>query len=81
MQDTVKRTKRIAIDWKKTFANHRSNKEILPRMCKVHLTLNSDRTNEATTTTKWLKTFSRHFPKEDIQIINKHENIIQVVGT
>lgn len=70
--------KRIAIDWKKTFANHRSNKEILPRMCKVHSTLNNDRTNEATTTTtttKWVKTFSRHFPKEDIQIINKHMKI------
>ena len=40
-------------------------------MCKVHSTLNNDRTNEATiTTTKWVKTFSRHFPKEDIQKIS-----------
>lgn len=47
--------KRLAIDWKKTFANRRSNKEILFRICKVHSTLNNDRTNEATTTTTTAK--------------------------
>ena len=59
------------MEWEKLFANHVFYEELTSRLYRGLLKLsNNKKTNQPIQT--WIKNFSKHFSKEDMQVANKH---------
>ena len=69
-KDTISKVKRQPSEWQKIIANEASDKELISKICKQLLQLNSRNINDPIK--KWAKELNRHFSKEDIQMANKH---------
>ena len=69
-KETIKKTKRQLMEWKKIFANDISDKGLVSKIYKELIKLNTQKTNNPVK--KWAKDMNRHFFKEDIQMANRH---------
>ena len=72
-KETISKVKRQPSEWEKIIANEAMDKELISKICKQFLQLNSRKINDPIK--KWAKELNRHFSKEDIQMANKHMKI------
>ena len=69
-KETISKVKRQPSQWEEMIANEATDKQLISKICKQLLQLNSRKINEPIK--KWAKELNRHFSKEDIQVANKH---------
>ena len=69
-KETISKVKRETLEWEKIIANKATDKELISKIYKKLLQLNSRKINDPVK--KWGKELNRHFSKEDIQMANKH---------
>ena len=70
MKESISKVKRQPSEWEKIIANEATDKELISKICKQLLQLNSRKINDPIK--KWAKELNRHFSKENIQMANKH---------
>ena len=74
-KETISKTKGQPMDWEKIFANDVTKKGITSKIYKQHIQLSikkKKKRKENHPIKKWAEDLNRHFPKEDIQIANRH---------
>ena len=70
MKETISKVKRQQSEWEKIIANKATDKELISKIYKQLLWLNSRKINNPVQ--KWAKELNSHFSKEDIQMASKH---------
>ena len=70
-KETISKVKRQPSEWEKIIANEAIDKELISKIYKQLLQLNSRKINDPIK--KWAKELNRYFSKEDIQMANKHK--------
>ena len=70
MKETISKVKRPLQNGRKTTANQATDKELISKICKQLMQLNTRKINDPIK--KWAIELNRHFSKEDIQRANKH---------
>ena len=75
-KETISKVKRQPSEWEKIIANEATDKQLISKICKQLLQLNTRKINNPIK--KWAKELNRHFSKEDIQMDNKHEKNLNI---
>ena len=69
-KETISKLKRQPSEWEKIIANEATDKQLISKIHKQLLQLNSRKINDPIK--KWAKELNRHFSKKDIQMANRH---------
>ena len=69
-KETISKVKRQLSEWEKIIANEATDKQLISKIYKQLLQLNSRKINDPIK--KWAKGLNRYFSKEDIQMANNH---------
>ena len=69
-KETISKVKRHPSEWEKIIANEATDKELISKIYKQFIQLNTRKTNNPIK--KGAKELNRHFSKEDIQMANKN---------
>ena len=69
-KETISKVIRQPSEWEKIIANKATDKELISKIYKQLLQLNSRKIDDPVK--KWAKELNMHFSKEDIQMANKH---------
>ena len=70
MKEIIRKVKKQPSEWEKRIANKATDKELISKIYKQILQLNSTKISDLIK--KWSKEINRHFSKEDIQMAKKH---------
>ena len=70
VKETISKVKGQPSEWEKIRANEATDKELISKIYKRLLQLNSRKIKDPIK--KWAKELDRYFSKEDIQMVNKH---------
>ena len=70
MRETINKVKRQPSEWEKIIANETTDKELISKIYKQLMQLNTGKLNNPIT--KWAKELNSYLSKEDIQMANKH---------
>ena len=70
IKETISKVKRQPSEWEKIIANETTDKQLISKIYKQLLQLNSRKINDPVK--KWAKELNRHFSKEDTEMANKH---------
>ena len=73
---TIRQVKRKPSEWEKIIANKTIDKDLISKIYKQLMQLNTRKINDPIK--KWAKELNRHFSKEDIQMANKHEKMLNI---
>ena len=65
-KETISKVKRQPLEWEKIIANEATDKELISKIYKQLMQLNSRKINHPIK--KWDKELNRHFSKEDIRM-------------
>ena len=69
-KETISKVKRQPLEWEKIIANETTDKELISKIYKQLIQLNSRKTNNPIK--KWGKDLNRHFSTEDLKVASKH---------
>ena len=76
-KETISKVKRQPSKWEKIIANEATDKELMSKIYKQHIQLNTRKINDLIK--KWAKELNRHFSKEDKQMAHKqHEKMFNM---
>ena len=75
-KETISKVKRQPSEWKKIIVNETTDKGLISKIHKQLIQSNTRKTNNPIK--KWEKDLNRYFSKEDIQMANKLEKMLNV---
>ena len=77
-KETINKPKRQPSEWEKILANESTDKGLISKIYKQLIKLSIKETNNPIQ--KWAEDLNRHFSKEDIQMQEAHEKMLNITN-